>query len=273
MIITQYQIYDSCLIYKRTTRLPPLYVITPTYKRPEQIAELTRLSQTLKLVPQIIWLVIDDAHELSNMVDGVLKKSGIKYHYDIAPMPARYKSINGFKPKGVSNRNRGLKWLRQNASSGVFYFADDDNVYDLELFDEIRYTKKVSMFPVGLIGNFGVSSPIVRNGKFSGFYDSWIGGRKFALDMAGFAVSVHFLLNRTNAKIPFKAGFEEDGFLKSLAPFKPEEAEFLATNCTKILVWHTQTKKNMPPKPLDMRKYNNTNIVMLNELIVQLARN
>lgn len=28
-----------------------------------------------------------------------------------------------------------------------------------------RTTKKVSMFPVGLIGNYGVSTPIVKDGK------------------------------------------------------------------------------------------------------------
>lgn len=49
----------------------------------------------------------------------------------------------------------------------------------------MRYTKKVSMFPVGLIGRYGVSSPIVKNGTLSGFYDGWIGGRKFPVDMAG----------------------------------------------------------------------------------------
>ena len=50
-------------------------------------------------------------------------------------MPQEYKGKKS-KPKGVSNRNRGLQWLRQNASDGVFYFADDDNSYDLTLFEQ-----------------------------------------------------------------------------------------------------------------------------------------
>lgn len=90
------------------------------------------------------------------------------------------------------------------------------------------------MFPVGLITKAGVSSPIVKNGTFRGFYDGWIGGRKFAVDMAGFAVSVQFLLTRPQAAMPYRPGFEEDGFLKSLAPFEPFEAELLASNCTKV---------------------------------------
>lgn len=50
------------------------------------------------------------------------------------------------------------------------------------------------MWPVGLCTKYGLSSPIVRNGSFAGFYDGWIAGRKFPVDMAGFAVSVKFLL-------------------------------------------------------------------------------
>ena len=34
--------------------LVPLYIITPTYPRPEQLAELTRMSQTLMVRPKRI---------------------------------------------------------------------------------------------------------------------------------------------------------------------------------------------------------------------------
>ena len=50
------------------------------------------------------------------------------------------------------------------------------------------------MWPVGFLGRYGVSTPIVKNGSVVGFYDSWIGGRKFAVDMAGFAISVPYFL-------------------------------------------------------------------------------
>lgn len=58
-------------------------------------------------------------------------------HILSAPMPESYKNRKGSKPRGVSNRNRGLQWLRANATKGVFYFADDDNTYDIALFDEV----------------------------------------------------------------------------------------------------------------------------------------
>ncbi len=45
------------------------------------------------------------------------------------------------KARGVSNRNKGLDWVRENYvdTRGVVYFADDDNTYDLRLFDEVSH--------------------------------------------------------------------------------------------------------------------------------------
>ncbi|XP_039298377.1 galactosylgalactosylxylosylprotein 3-beta-glucuronosyltransferase P isoform X2 [Nilaparvata lugens] len=248
--------------------LPPLYIITPTYRRPEQVPELTRLAQTLMHVPNLHWLVIEDAHNQTTQVTELLQRTGIRFEHLVAPMPESYKKKKGSKPRGVSNRNKGLQWLRANATDGVFYFADDDNTYDIALFSEMRFTRKVSMWPVGLCTKFGISTPVIHNGTFFGFYDGWMAGRKFPVDMASFAVSVQFLHERPDAIMPFKPGFEEDGFLRSLSPFDPKDIEFKAENCTKILVWHTQTKKNEPAAKLDIAKYNNTNLVKLRSLIV-----
>nr|CAD7573466.1 unnamed protein product [Timema californicum] len=258
----------SCTGPPLSPLLPPLYIITPTYRRPEQIPELTRMAQTLMHVKNVHWLVIEDAKNQTRMVTELLERTGITFDHLIAPMPDIYKTRKGPKPRGVSNRNRGLQWLRANATKGVFYFADDDNTYDIRLFEEIRTTKRVAMWPVGLCTKTGLSSPVVIDGKFSGFYDGWVAGRKFPVDMAGFAVSVNFFLQRPNAQMPYRPGFEEDGFLKSLAPFTPSEIELKADNCTKILVWHTQTKKNEPSTALNLVKYANTNLIDLKRLIV-----
>ncbi|XP_054732644.1 galactosylgalactosylxylosylprotein 3-beta-glucuronosyltransferase P isoform X1 [Anastrepha obliqua] len=248
---------------------PPLYIITPTYKRVEQLAELTRLGYTLKHVPNLLWLVIEDANQTSPLVLQTLNRIGVPFEYFLAPMPEEYKHTKKAKPRGVSNRNRGLDYIRANATSGVFYFADDDNTYDISIFEQMRYTKKVSMWPVGLVTKYGVSSPIIQDGKITGFYDGWIGGRKFPVDMAGFAVSVKFLHERPEAKMPFKPGYEEDGFLKSLAPLNLTEIELLASDCTEILTWHTQTKKNSNASALNMTAYGSTNLVMLDKLLVR----
>lgn len=96
------------------------------------------------------------------------------------------------------------------------------------------------MWPVGLVTKYGLSSPIVRKCKLDGFYDGWIGGRKYPVDMAGFAVNVKFFLSRPKAAMPYKPGYEEDGFLKSLAPLNNTEIELLASQCTEVcfIIFH-----------------------------------
>lgn len=49
---------------------------------------------------------------------------------------------NWLKPRGVVQRNMGLDWLRTMArrrqlEMGVVFFADDDNTYSLQLFEEV----------------------------------------------------------------------------------------------------------------------------------------
>jgi hypothetical protein len=56
----------------------PVYIITPTYRRPDQIADLTRFAQTLMHVPNIYWLLIEDATEKSVVVARLLKKFGVR---------------------------------------------------------------------------------------------------------------------------------------------------------------------------------------------------
>lgn len=249
--------------------LPTIYVITPTFARPEQVAEMTRLSQTLRLVPNLHWIVAEDAQKPNAAVQLLLKNSGLNYTYLLAPMPEVFKKKKGGKPKGVSNRLAGLNWLKSNVQQGVMFFADDDNSYDVRLFQEMRWTKKVSMWPVGLVTQLGLSTPIVRNGSVVGFYDGWIAKRKYPVDMAGFAVNVAFMHSRPNVTMPYQPGYEEDGFLRSLN-INLKEVEPKADNCTKILVWHTRTMSNKPPKKLavaDRKKLKGTNLEQILEVL------
>ena len=65
--------------------------------------------------------------------------------------------------RGVYQRNKAIKWLREERAegAGVVYFADDDNTYSTELFEAIRVTKRVSVLPVGLVGGIMVERPRV----------------------------------------------------------------------------------------------------------------
>ena len=57
-------------------------------------------------------------------------------------MPEKYRKMKlKSKPRGVANRNAGLDWIRENCKDGVLYFADDDNSYDVRLFEDVSISK------------------------------------------------------------------------------------------------------------------------------------
>ncbi|KAL2083414.1 hypothetical protein ACEWY4_021187 [Coilia grayii] len=202
--------------------MPVIYVITPTHRRPTQKADLIRMANTVRQVPNLHWIVVEDAAARSPMVAGLLSRSGLVYtHMNITKPDFCKKSCVA---KGTEQRNLGLDWLRKNRGpldSGVVYFGDDDNTYDLELFEEMRYTKLVSVWPVGLIAARWYERPLVHNGTVVGWYTGFP-GRRFAIDMAGKA---RFVLEDA------KPGMQETNFLSRLTKLQCLEPK--ANNCTK----------------------------------------
>ncbi|MEQ2187725.1 hypothetical protein GOODEAATRI_007530, partial [Goodea atripinnis] len=197
--------------------LPTIFVITPTYVRLVQKAELTRLSQTFLHVPQLHWIVVEDSLHKTPLVSNFLMKSGLTYTHLHVPTAKERKLQEGdpswLKPRGVEQRNEGLRWLREDrrtqpgedSHQGVVYFADDDNTYSLQLFEEV-----------------------VR------FHTGWRPSRPFPMDMAGFAVSLKLVLVNPDACFDGEApmGFLESSLLKGLVTI--DELEPKADNCTKV---------------------------------------
>ncbi|KAG8430438.1 hypothetical protein GDO86_020609 [Hymenochirus boettgeri] len=222
--------------------LPIIYVVTPTYPRPHQRAELTRLSQTLLLVPSLHWIVKQDSTVRSQPVADLLSQSGLHYTH----LNLKASDPNWLKPRGVEQRNEALRWLqlnRQSDHTGVVYFADDDNTYSVRIFEEMRPTKKVSVWPVGLVGGLRYEGPLVKNGQVVGFHTAWKIHRPFPIDMAGFAVSLSLLLSHSEAQFDPNAerGFLESSLLGQLVSVGDLEPR--ADDCTKVWVWHTRTEK------------------------------
>ncbi|KAK6998029.1 galactosylgalactosylxylosylprotein 3-beta-glucuronosyltransferase 3 [Biomphalaria glabrata] len=232
--------------------LPVIYLITPTHARLEQKAELTRLSHTLLHVPNIHWIIIEDSSEKTALVQNFLNRTNLSFTHLYVPTPPEYKMSqedpNWLKPRGVLQRNAGLDWLRNNTSpshAGVVYFADDDNTYSLKIFEEMRYTKKVSVWPVGLVGYLRYERPIVNNGKVTAWYTYWKPNRPFAMDMAGFAINLKLVHKYPEAKFSnaVQRGFQESTMLTKMQ-LTLDDLEPKANMCTEVLVWHTRTEKS-----------------------------
>lgn len=178
------------------------------------------------------WVVVEDAAGRSPELAAFLPPYAVHLHAG----PTR--------DMGNFQRNAALEHVRDSGMLGVVYNADDDNMYDPRLFDEITKTKRLSMFPVGNLGPHGVERPIVLNGRFARWDAGWP-ERKFPVDMAGFAF--HSGLLRTIKGPPWthtgRGG--ESEFVSRLVD-SPHDVEFLCERCTDVLVWHNELRKTHP---------------------------
>jgi len=229
--------------------IPRIYFITPTYTRHTQQADLIRLSQTLKHVDNLQWVVVEDSPRNTSLVANILKSSGLRYthlYIETQGKLVRKKNEQRWKRhRGVDQRNEALRWIRQHVkdgSEGVVYFGDDDNTYHLDIFSEMRSTKGVSMWPVALVGGLRYEGPICAEGHVKEFFTAWMPQRQFPVDMAAFAINLRVLFEHPTAAInpDVARGFLETDFLQQL-DVKMEQIEAKGNDCKKILVWHTQT--------------------------------
>ena len=57
---------------------PPIYIITPTHKRLAQKVDLTIYCQTLSLVKNVVWIVVEDSASKTDLVTRLLSRCPVK---------------------------------------------------------------------------------------------------------------------------------------------------------------------------------------------------
>lgn len=143
--------------------LPTIHIITPTYSRPVQKAELTRLANTFLHVANLHWILVEDSQRRTPLVTRLLRETGLNYTHLNVETPRNYKLRGDTRdpriPRGTMQRNLALRWLREtfninSSQAGIVYFADDDNTYSLELFEEVS---------AGIFESFLQNSCVVSN--------------------------------------------------------------------------------------------------------------
>ncbi|KAK7345596.1 hypothetical protein VNO77_16202 [Canavalia gladiata] len=145
------------IVHKRTTlhvkpgsQLKPrrlLIIVTPTgTKIPFQAVVLTRLANTIKLVPQpLLWIVVEKQTDTTE-VSETLRKTGIMYRHLVSK-----ENFTDVEAELNHQRNLALKHIVHHKLSGIVHFAELSNVYDLEFFKQLRYIEVFGTWPMALL--------------------------------------------------------------------------------------------------------------------------
>lgn len=225
-----------------------LIVVTPTYERAFQAYFLNRLGQVLRLVPPpVVWVVVE-MNAASMETAEVLRKTGVMYRHLVCN-----KNLTDVKDRGVHQRNTALEHIERHRLDGIVYFADDDNVYSLELFDALRDISRFGTWPVAMLApskNKAIlEGPVCNASQVIGWHTNEKSKRlrRFHVDMSGFAFNSTILWDpkrwRRPSSIPIrqldtvKEGFQETTFIEQLVEDE-SQMEGSPPGCSKILNWH-----------------------------------
>ena len=106
------------------------------------------MKNTLRNVPKVIWVVVEDSKIKSDNLRNFLHNSGLTYiHLNVKSkvIVLNRTQLEG-KPghrlrlhRGSDQRNKAIDYLKNNSRNDkdLLYFADDDNSYSISLFQEV----------------------------------------------------------------------------------------------------------------------------------------
>ncbi|KAK4293742.1 hypothetical protein Pmani_033583 [Petrolisthes manimaculis] len=227
-----------------------IYLVTNTWARPSQMANMVQLAQTLLLVSDLHWVVTEETHSENSMLLQYLLSTQLRFTYLRAPLPSAMGSWPD-KPHGVPGRRLALAWIRHNVVRGVVTFSHDHYIYDYRLFDEIRWTKRVSVFPVGDVTRRDVLTPVVRSGRLVSWYGLGDSTHTFPTHYENFAIAVGVFKWRRRANFAWTTQFGEEDIVARLG-VKQQNLELMAQQCT---------------KRLDEEQYDDTNLRLLQQYL------
>ncbi|OVA07330.1 Glycosyl transferase [Macleaya cordata] len=225
-----------------------LIIVTPTYNRALQAYFLNRLGQTLRLVPPpILWIVVE-MNSASMETSEILRKTGVMYRHLVCT-----KNSTNVKDRGVHQRNTALQHIEHHKLDGIVYFADDDNIYSLELFESLREISRFGTWPVAMLAQSKAKAilegPVCNGSQVIGWHTNEKSKRlrRFHVDMSGFAFNSTILWDPKRWRRPtsepirqldtVKEGFQETTFIEQLVEDE-SRMEGILQGCSRVMNWH-----------------------------------
>ncbi|KAB2616920.1 beta-1,4-xylosyltransferase IRX9H [Pyrus ussuriensis x Pyrus communis] len=249
-----------------------LIIVTPTYNRALQAYFLNRLGQLLGLVPRpLLWIVVE-TNAASMETAEILRKSGVMYRHLVCG-----NNSTRAKDRGVYQRNTALEHIERHRLDGIVYFADDDNIYSLDLFDRLRDISRFGTWPVAMLAQSKnkaiLEGPVCNRSQVVGWHTNEKSKRlrRFHVDMSGFAFNSTILWNPkrwhrpTSAPIrqldTVKEGFQETTFIEQVVEDE-SQMEGTPASCSKVMNWHLHLEAHSLVYPKGWQLAKNLDVVL-----------
>uniref|UniRef100_A0ACD5YUJ4 Uncharacterized protein n=2 Tax=Avena sativa TaxID=4498 RepID=A0ACD5YUJ4_AVESA len=229
-----------------------LIVITPTRARASQAYYLSRMGQTLRLVrPPVLWLVVE-AGKPTPEAALALRHTAVMHRYVgcCEKINASASSSIDYRPHQM---NAGLEVVENHRLDGLVYFADEEGVYSLHLFDRLRQIRRFGTWPVPVISDGGnaavLEGPVCKQNQVVGWHTSGEGNKlqRFHVAMSGFAFNStmlwdsklrsHLAWNSIRHPEMVEQGFQGTTFVEQLVEDE-SQMEGIPADCSQIMNWH-----------------------------------
>ncbi|CAA6663109.1 unnamed protein product [Spirodela intermedia] len=244
----------------------------PTYNRAFQALYLTRLGQTLRLVrPPLLWIVVEMEKGSAETAE-LLRTTGVMYRHLVAA-----NNLSDIKDRGVHQRNTALEHIERHHLDGIVYFADDDNIYTIELFEHIREIRRFGTWPVAMLSQSKnkviLEGPVCNGSQVIGWHTNEKSKRlrRFHVDMSGFAFNSTILWDSKRWHRPtaerirqldtVKEGFQETTFIEQLVEDE-SQMEGIPRGCSLIMNWHLHLEAKDLFYPRGWRPLKNLEVVV-----------
>ncbi|KAJ3670804.1 hypothetical protein LUZ60_008230 [Juncus effusus] len=225
-----------------------LIIVTTTHVRPFQAYYLNRLAHTLSVVPRpLLWIVVDRYYQ-SMETARILMATGLMYRHFSCMM-----NVTNMRKMVNCQRNIAIYHIKKHHINGIVYFADDDGIYSLELFEEMRKIKRFGTWPVATLQDphkrILLEGPLCNGKRVLGWHSNQNSKavRRFHTSLSGFAFNSSIIWDskkwrRHPRSIIFhstgKGSMQDSKFVELLIEDE-RQMEGLGDNCTKIMVWRS----------------------------------
>ncbi|QCE16083.1 galactosylgalactosylxylosylprotein 3-beta-glucuronosyltransferase 2 [Vigna unguiculata] len=236
-----------------------LIIVTPTYNHLFQAYYLHRLSQTLKLVsPPLLWIVVEMTSQ-SEETANILRSSGIMYRHLICKT-----NVTNPGHRSILQRNIAMAHIETHRLDGIVYFADDDNIYSIELFQQMREIRRFGTWTVARLSRersrIILQGPICNENRVIGWHANESSGKskRFHAEMSGFAFNSTILWDPKKWHRPTLEPIRQlDSVKESLRVSTlieqvvedESQMEGLMDNCSRVMVWHIDLESSYSSYP------------------------